>query len=161
MKKLLSLLSLLTISGSAVPTTIAASSYQKKETIKNSDINYQQTNNLEQKQLKRSKRQNNNNCCRTNCKDYCPETGQWTFNIQRFFLNINLPIPRSPGMSVSSWMRYIPTDEEIIRYTLLVNENMNFLNRNDLMVVSSTATSAVIKMANPAYNIYGELTVSY
>ncbi len=30
MKKLLSLLSVLTISGSAVPTTIAASPYQKK-----------------------------------------------------------------------------------------------------------------------------------
>ncbi|WP_338990347.1 hypothetical protein [Spiroplasma endosymbiont of Seladonia tumulorum] len=51
MKKLLSLLSVLTISGSAVPTTIAASPYQKKENIKNIDINYQQTNNL--KKIKR------------------------------------------------------------------------------------------------------------
>ncbi|MBW1241888.1 MAG: hypothetical protein EIB84_03305 [Spiroplasma poulsonii] len=34
MKKLLSLLSLLTISGSAVPTTIAASPYQKEQTIR-------------------------------------------------------------------------------------------------------------------------------
>ncbi|GAA6238900.1 MAG: hypothetical protein SPLM_10170 [Spiroplasma phoeniceum] len=47
MKKLLSLLSVLTIGGTAVPTTIAASPYQKQETIKNSDINYEQTNNLE------------------------------------------------------------------------------------------------------------------
>ncbi|WP_419335106.1 hypothetical protein [Spiroplasma endosymbiont of Sarcophaga variegata] len=54
MKKLLSLLSVLTISGSAVPTTIAASPYQKEETIKNTDINYQQTNNLEK--LNRNKR---------------------------------------------------------------------------------------------------------
>jgi len=46
MKKLLNLLSVLTISGTAVPTTIAASPYQKEETI-NSDINYQQINNLE------------------------------------------------------------------------------------------------------------------
>jgi hypothetical protein len=45
MKKLLSLLSVLTISGTAVPTTIAASPYQKEETIKNSDINYQQPEN--------------------------------------------------------------------------------------------------------------------
>ncbi|WP_342256520.1 hypothetical protein [Spiroplasma endosymbiont of Poecilobothrus nobilitatus] len=45
MKKLLSLLSVLTISGTAVPTTIAASSYKKEETL-NSDNNYQQTNNL-------------------------------------------------------------------------------------------------------------------
>ncbi|RUO86551.1 hypothetical protein [Spiroplasma endosymbiont of Megaselia nigra] len=54
MKKLLSLLSVLTISGTAVPTTIAASPYKKQET-KNSDINYQQINNLEN--LNRNKRQ--------------------------------------------------------------------------------------------------------
>ncbi len=54
MKKLLSLLSVLTISGSAVPTTIAASPYQKEKTIKNSNNNYSQTNNLEK--LNRSKR---------------------------------------------------------------------------------------------------------
>jgi len=54
MKKLLSLLSVLTITGTAVPTTIAASLYQKEETIKNIDINYQQTNNLEN--LNRKKR---------------------------------------------------------------------------------------------------------
>ncbi len=57
MKKLLSLLSVLTISGSVVPTTIAASPYQKKENkkIENSEINYlQQIGNLEN--LKRSKR---------------------------------------------------------------------------------------------------------
>ncbi|WP_253301036.1 hypothetical protein [Spiroplasma endosymbiont of Phyllotreta cruciferae] len=47
MKKLLSLLSVLTISGTAIPTTIAASPYQKEETIKNIDINYSQNNNLE------------------------------------------------------------------------------------------------------------------
>ncbi|WP_348735949.1 hypothetical protein [Spiroplasma endosymbiont of Ammophila pubescens] len=46
MKKLLSLLSVLTISGSAIPTTIAASPYQNQE------------NNLET--LNRNKRQNNN-----------------------------------------------------------------------------------------------------
>ncbi|MFJ1522697.1 hypothetical protein [Spiroplasma sp. ald] len=57
MKKLLSLLSILTISGTAAPTTIAASPYQKSDVIKleNSDINYQQTNNLEN--LNRNKRQ--------------------------------------------------------------------------------------------------------
>ncbi|WP_253301155.1 hypothetical protein [Spiroplasma endosymbiont of Phyllotreta cruciferae] len=54
MKKLLSLLSILTISGTSVPTTIAASPYQKEETIKNSNINYLQTNNLEK--LNRNKR---------------------------------------------------------------------------------------------------------
>ncbi|WP_338992856.1 hypothetical protein [Spiroplasma endosymbiont of Seladonia tumulorum] len=46
MKKLLSLLSVLTISGTAVPTTVAASSYQQKE------------NNLENLII-RNKRQNN------------------------------------------------------------------------------------------------------
>ncbi|UZQ29126.1 MAG: hypothetical protein OHM56_07795 [Spiroplasma phoeniceum] len=46
MKKLLSLLSVLTITGTAVPTTIAASSYQKEEAL-NSEINSSQTNNLE------------------------------------------------------------------------------------------------------------------
>ncbi|UZQ30232.1 MAG: hypothetical protein OHM56_01780 [Spiroplasma phoeniceum] len=56
MKKLLSLLSVLTISGSTVPTTIAASRYEK-ENIKNIDINYRQTNNLEK--LNRVKRQQN------------------------------------------------------------------------------------------------------
>ncbi|GAA6238831.1 MAG: hypothetical protein SPLM_09470 [Spiroplasma phoeniceum] len=55
MKKLLSLLIVLTISGTTVPTTIAASLYEKEKTIKNSDINYQQTNNLEK--LSRVKRQ--------------------------------------------------------------------------------------------------------
>ncbi len=45
MKKLLSLLSVLTISGTTVPTTIAASPYQKEKKI-NSDINLK-TNNLE------------------------------------------------------------------------------------------------------------------
>ncbi len=55
MKKLLSLLSVLTISGTAVPTTIAASPYQKEETIQNNDINYQQINNLET--LSRDKRE--------------------------------------------------------------------------------------------------------
>jgi len=55
MKKLLSLLSVLTISGTALPTTIAASPYEKEGTII-SDINYQQTNNLEN--LSRIKRNN-------------------------------------------------------------------------------------------------------
>ncbi|MBH8623201.1 hypothetical protein [Spiroplasma sp. hyd1] len=58
MKKLLSLLSVLTISGTAIPTTIAANPYQKEETI-NSDINYQQINNLEK--LNRNKRGFNDN----------------------------------------------------------------------------------------------------
>ncbi|WP_374696073.1 hypothetical protein [Spiroplasma endosymbiont of Polydrusus formosus] len=57
MKKLIGLLIILTISGAAVPTTIASSHYQKQETIKNSEIDYQQTNNLET--LNRDKRQNN------------------------------------------------------------------------------------------------------
>ncbi|MFJ1522676.1 ribosome-inactivating family protein [Spiroplasma sp. ald] len=57
MKKLLSLLSILTISGTDIPTTTAASPYQKEETIKNIDINYQQTSNLEK--LNRSKRNTN------------------------------------------------------------------------------------------------------
>ncbi|UZQ30665.1 MAG: ribosome-inactivating family protein [Spiroplasma phoeniceum] len=56
MKKLLSLLSVLTISGSAIPTTIAASSYKKQEKL-NIDIN-SKTNNSEN--LNRGKRQNNN-----------------------------------------------------------------------------------------------------
>ncbi|WP_374696841.1 hypothetical protein [Spiroplasma endosymbiont of Polydrusus formosus] len=54
MKKFLSLLSVSNISGTAVPTTIAVSSYQKKI---NSDINYQQTNNLEN--LNRIKKREN------------------------------------------------------------------------------------------------------
>ncbi|RUO85771.1 hypothetical protein [Spiroplasma endosymbiont of Megaselia nigra] len=58
MKKLLSLLSLLTISGTAVPTTIAASPYQKEEKL-NNNINYSQINNLET--LNRNKRENNKN----------------------------------------------------------------------------------------------------
>ncbi|MFW4371373.1 MAG: hypothetical protein EHV01_005500 [Spiroplasma sp. hy2] len=53
MKKLLSLLSVLTISGTAVPITIAASPYQKEEKI-NSKFNYLQINNL--KTLNRNKR---------------------------------------------------------------------------------------------------------
>ncbi|GAA6238819.1 MAG: hypothetical protein SPLM_09350 [Spiroplasma phoeniceum] len=53
MKKLLSLLSVLTISGTAVPTTIAASPYQKEKEL-NSDNNYKKTNNLEK--LNRHKR---------------------------------------------------------------------------------------------------------
>ncbi|MFW4371344.1 MAG: hypothetical protein EHV01_005345 [Spiroplasma sp. hy2] len=57
MKKLLSLLSVLTISGTAVPTTIAASPYQKEENI-NSDISHQ-TNNLESLLINRSKRSKN------------------------------------------------------------------------------------------------------
>ncbi|PWF94104.1 ankyrin repeat domain-containing protein [Spiroplasma poulsonii] len=55
MKKLLSLLSVLTISGTAVPTTIAANPYQKQEKL-NNNLNYQQTNNLEK--LIRNKRNN-------------------------------------------------------------------------------------------------------
>ncbi|WP_348736894.1 hypothetical protein [Spiroplasma endosymbiont of Ammophila pubescens] len=56
MKKLLSLLSVLTISGTAVPTKIAASPYQKEETkLENNEISYLQTNNL--KNLNRVKRQ--------------------------------------------------------------------------------------------------------
>ncbi|WP_338954791.1 hypothetical protein [Spiroplasma endosymbiont of Polydrusus cervinus] len=56
MKKLLSLLSVLTISGPAVPTIIAASPYQKEEKInlENSKINSLQKNNLGN--LKRSKK---------------------------------------------------------------------------------------------------------
>ncbi|WP_338990151.1 hypothetical protein [Spiroplasma endosymbiont of Seladonia tumulorum] len=58
MKKLLSLLSLLTIGGTAVPTTIAASPYQKEETkLEISKVNYSQKNNLEK--LNRVKRQDN------------------------------------------------------------------------------------------------------
>ncbi|RUO85952.1 hypothetical protein [Spiroplasma endosymbiont of Megaselia nigra] len=56
MKKLLSLLSVLTISGTAVPTTIAASPYQKQKNLNNEVNNYLQTNNLEI--LNRNKRQN-------------------------------------------------------------------------------------------------------
>jgi len=43
MKKILSLLSVLTISGTAIPTTIAASPYQKEQII-NSEINLQDNN---------------------------------------------------------------------------------------------------------------------
>ncbi len=57
MKKLLILLSVLTISGTAVPTTIAASPYKKQEKL-NSNINYLQTNNLEN--LIRKKRSDDN-----------------------------------------------------------------------------------------------------
>ncbi|WP_338991490.1 hypothetical protein [Spiroplasma endosymbiont of Seladonia tumulorum] len=58
MKKLLSLFSLLTIGGTAVPTTIAASPYQKEETkLEISKVNYSQKNNLEK--LNRVKRQDN------------------------------------------------------------------------------------------------------
>jgi len=53
MKKLLSLLSVLTIGGTAVPTTIAASPYKKEKQLNS----YLQTNNL--KQLDRIKRQQN------------------------------------------------------------------------------------------------------
>ncbi len=56
MKKLLSLLSVLTISGTALPTKIVASPYQKEETkLENNEISYLQTNNL--KNLNRVKRQ--------------------------------------------------------------------------------------------------------
>ncbi len=57
MKKILSLLSVLTISGSAVPTTIAAKSYQKEKKLKNIEYNEEfNTNNLEN--LNRVKRGN-------------------------------------------------------------------------------------------------------
>ncbi|WP_425378974.1 putative mucin/carbohydrate-binding domain-containing protein [Spiroplasma endosymbiont of Polydrusus pterygomalis] len=59
MKKLLSLLSVLTIGGSALPTTIACSSYEKEEIkLENNGIIYSQTNNLEN--LIRNKRSWNN-----------------------------------------------------------------------------------------------------
>ncbi|UZQ30888.1 MAG: C39 family peptidase [Spiroplasma phoeniceum] len=79
MKKLLSLLSVLTISGSAIPTTIAASPYQKEENIKNNDINndinYKQINNLEI--LNRYKRQNNNNSNHLNVQSVKQEGTQY------------------------------------------------------------------------------------
>ncbi len=57
MKKLLSLLSVLTISGTAIPTTIAASPYKKEENkLEDNKVNYSHNNNLEK--LNRSKRQN-------------------------------------------------------------------------------------------------------
>jgi len=84
MKKIISLLSVLTISGTAVPTTIAASSYQKEETkLKNNDNNYQQRNNLEN--LSRVKRQNNN--------IFTTETLNFDFSVKNFknyIVNINL-----------------------------------------------------------------------
>ncbi|WP_338989422.1 hypothetical protein [Spiroplasma endosymbiont of Seladonia tumulorum] len=55
MKKLFSLLSVLTISGTAIPTTIAASPYQKEEKL-NNNIDYLQIDNSEN--LIRNKRQN-------------------------------------------------------------------------------------------------------
>ncbi|UNF61939.1 hypothetical protein [Spiroplasma poulsonii] len=54
MKKLLGLLGTIMITGNTIPSVIAASPYQKEENIKNSDINYRQTNNLET--LNRNKR---------------------------------------------------------------------------------------------------------
>ncbi len=61
MKKLLSLLSVLTIGVTAVPTTIAARSYQKQEKL-DSNINYSQTNNLENlNRFKRDKTINKKN----------------------------------------------------------------------------------------------------
>lgn len=48
MKKLISLLTVLTISGTAMPTVIAAAPYEKQETkLKNNEINFLQINNLE------------------------------------------------------------------------------------------------------------------
>lgn len=78
MKKLLSLLSFVTISGTAVPTVIAPSPYQKEEIIKNSNINYLQTNNLEY--LSRGKRNPQYNPVigqGGGQQIYNPQTGGW------------------------------------------------------------------------------------
>ncbi|MBW3058203.1 MAG: hypothetical protein CXB60_03440 [Spiroplasma poulsonii] len=62
-----------------MPTTIAASSYQKEETkLKNNDNNYQQRNNLEN--LSRVKRQNNN--------IFTTETLNFDFSVKEYFKNL-------------------------------------------------------------------------
>ncbi|WP_342189704.1 ankyrin repeat domain-containing protein [Spiroplasma endosymbiont of Dilophus febrilis] len=66
MKKLLGLLGTILITGNALPTVIAAAPNRKQRTktkLLNSELNYSQTNNLEN--LQRSKRQNNEDISNT------------------------------------------------------------------------------------------------
>ncbi|KAI92298.1 hypothetical protein [Spiroplasma melliferum] len=58
MKKILNLLTVLVISGTAVTTSVAVSPYQKEETIKNTNINEQQTDNM--KELNKNEKEENN-----------------------------------------------------------------------------------------------------
>ncbi len=104
MKKLLSLLSVLTISGTALQTTIAASPYQKEEKI-NSDINLK-TNNLEI--LKRSKRENK--------KSFTTQILRINYNAIEFFKDLYKILNRELGSS----------ENNIVIDTLDNNSNQRF-----------------------------------
>ncbi|UZQ30750.1 MAG: hypothetical protein OHM56_04340 [Spiroplasma phoeniceum] len=115
MKKLLSLLSVLTISGTAVPTTIAASYYQKEENI-NSDISYQQTNNL--KTLIRDKR--NNNEVAIPIENHDSLIFNWSSNsvswVKIWGLNWILKINANNIQVIINWIKNNPnTNQKILR----------------------------------------------
>lgn len=88
MKKLLSLLSVLTISGAALPTTIAASPYQKQEQIKLKNID------------KRQKRNNNENN---------------KINITKIVIRTN-SIIRSAGIILNNKVYFGSSDHNIYEY---------------------------------------------
>lgn len=92
MKKILSLLSVLTITGTVVPNVIAVSSYQIEETIKNSSIDYKQINNLEK--LIRIKRNFNSQTTATKI-----------MNINNNFTKTNIVDSRGNIYSIKNYFR--------------------------------------------------------
>ncbi len=155
MKKLLSLLSVLTINGTAVPTTIAASPYQKEETIKNNDINYLQINNLDK--LNRTKRNN----IKFNVN------GQITFDIGSIYTTKNIRIRRNH----SSWGitgNNPPSDWEIIsalhsinRYNSSIIKNQDASYSEDILNVSNAYKYCAYISAKPNTPFTGGFWVYY
>ncbi len=143
MKKLLSLLSVLTISGTAVPTTAALSSYEKEEIIKNNDINYLQINNLDK--LNRTKRNN----IKFNVN------GQITFDIGSIYTTKNIRIRRNH----SSWGvtgNNAPSDWEITSALHSINcynssllENQDAFYSRDILNVSNASKYCAYISAKP------------
>ncbi len=172
MKKLLSLLSVLTISGTAVPTTIAASPYQKEETIKNNDIVYQQINNLEK--LNRSKRENNTNqeLPIKNVGNWNLTTGQGYFKYLGWVVAYKQGIFKNyselAGVSASNWEYNVDLENLDIWYdkTKTVS-NEGFIDRiekdndNDFQFDNQLLDSSKNKLINNSNSTQKMLTSGY
>ncbi len=115
MKKLLSLLSVLTISGSAVLTTIAASSYQKEKNIKNNNINLQ-INNLEN--LNGQKRENNE-----------------TLKQQKNVIRTNSDIHYS-GVVLNNKLYFVSFDHNVYEYDPVTGEQKIVITTNSAVYSS-------------------------
>ncbi|RUO86533.1 PQQ-binding-like beta-propeller repeat protein [Spiroplasma endosymbiont of Megaselia nigra] len=136
MKKLLSLLSILTITGTAMPITIAASSYKKEEFKLDSNINYSQTNNL--KNLNRNKRENN-------------QINNFS-GIVKLFNNINISIFRNDVILKNK--TYFGGNKNVEEYDILIQKTKSIINTNGQTTKYGVVLNNKVYFGSSDNNVY-------